>query len=1047
MRHTALENGIDRAAAEMLRCYLLGGFRVAIGARLVPESAWRLRKARQTLVLLALAPGHTLHREQVQDWLWPELNAPAAANSLRYTLRVARRTLAPDAATGGRYLRLHDGKLVLCPEAPLWVDVEAFEAAAAEARRRGEPHLYQAAAALYTGDLLPEERYEDWAAARRAALRELYLSVLFEQAARQEARGEWPAAVETLQALVAAEPAHEDAHVELMRLHAAHGQRYQALRQYQQMREALWRELEAEPAAATQQLYAQLVAGRVPAVWTTSDGSLAIAERRIQFGVNGHGDGVGPAAHNTAADQPPGEIVAEQEGLGNLPVALTRLVGREEDARGVRELLGRTRLVTLTGAGGCGKTRLALEVAAIVQPAYPHGAWFADLGSLADPALVPQAVADALGLREQPPDRLLATLTHYLRTRQALLVVDNCEHLLAACAVLAAHLLPRCPCLHLLATSRRPLHVVGEAVWRVPPLAVPPADSPAALAACAAVALFVDRARLVQPRFALTPQTAPAVARICQALDGLPLALELAAARLGAVSVEQLAARLDARLRLLESGGRAGPARQQTLRATIDWSYALLSAEEQAVWRRLAGFAGGFTLAGARAVASGAGVSAERVEDVVAALVDQSMVTVEGEGAERRYGLLATLWEYGREQLARAGEAAAIAARHAAYCLALVQQGAPALRGPEQPEWLERLEREQDNLRAALAWSLAHRDDRTALQLAAGLWVYWQVRGQLTEGRSMLASVLATAGSSELHARVRVLRGAGHLAREQGDLGAARRLYEAALTLARALGADDDLAFGMLGLAQLAALQGDGQRVDALCAEALRLATTTGNERVPALGLLVLGRAARDQDDLEAAAALCTASLNRFQRLGDPQRIATAQLTLSQVARARRELGAAATHARAALDRFRTLGDARNVAMALHQLGRVAWDQGDYERALGLYRESLERFETIGVRRGVAACLTSLAMGPVREARWEDAGRLLAAAAHLRRALGTVASGWERSDYRQLVAAVRGALDEATCAAVWVAGEALTPEEAIALARGAPEPVRVAARC
>ena len=482
----------------------------------------------------------------------------------------------------------------------------------------------------------------------------------------------------------------------------------------------------------------------------------------------------------------------------NLPLPLTSFVGRERELAAVHEALAAHRLVTLTGPGGVGKTRLALQAAAAGLEAFPDGAWLVDLAPLADAALVPLTVLAALGVRERPGRPHLATLTEHLRARRLLLVLDNCEHLLDACARLADALLRACLGPRVLATSRELLGVPGEAARRVPSLATPDPrhpPPPARLGRYEAVRLFVDRARLGRPGFVLTDQNAGPVAQVCARLDGLPLAIELAAARLRALPVEQLAGRLDDRFRLLTGGGRTAVPRQQTLQAAIDWSHALLAAPERAVLRRLAVFAGGWPLAAAEAVCAGAGVEPGGVLDLLAGLVDKSLVVFEeaalepGAGGAGRYRLLETIRQYAEARLVGAGEAARVRRRHRDWYLALAERAALELVGRDQVAWLDRLGAEHDNLRGALAWSQADPDGAAAeLRLAAALGRFWNLRGHISEGRAWLAHALERdAGAAPAAARASALNWAGLLASLAAALPAAAALLEASIALGRGL--------------------------------------------------------------------------------------------------------------------------------------------------------------------------------------------------------------------------------------------------------------------
>jgi DNA-binding SARP family transcriptional activator len=483
---------------KVVRLWLLGNFKVSVGHRIIGEKQWRLKKAGSLLKLLALAPGHRLRREQAMELLWPGLDPEAAANNLHYALHVARRTLEP-ASPGNiasRYLTLREALLALCPDGPLWVDVEAFERAAATARRSREPAAYRAAVELYVGDLLPEDRYEPWAEERREHLRRSHLALLLERAGLHEEREEYGPAIESLRRAAAEEPTREEAHANLMRLYALTGRHQEAILQYERLRNALREQLDEEPGAEIKRLLEEIREGQVR------------------------------TAPSPSVDRPSKELVGPSP--NNLPASLTSFVGREKALLEVKRLLSMTRLLTLTGAGGAGKTRLAMEVARDLLGAYPEGVWLVELAPVSDPALTPQAVAAALGVREQPGRPLTDTLTDHLRAKDSLLVLDNCEHLVDAAAHLAAALLESCPKLRILATSREPLGVPGEAVWTVPPLSLPDAgraSSVEGLMASEAVQLFLDRTSSRLPGFGLGEENAGAVGRICRKLEG--------AARLG----------------------------------------------------------------------------------------------------------------------------------------------------------------------------------------------------------------------------------------------------------------------------------------------------------------------------------------------------------------------------------------------------------------------------------------------------------------------------------------------------------------------------------
>src|SRR5215212_795879 len=658
---------------EAVRILLLGRFQVSVGTeRLIGEKDWRLRKAAGLVKLLALAPNHRMHRERMMDLLWPKLDVSKAANNLRYTLHNARRTLEPSLEITSRYLQCQGQELVLCSEGQLWVDVEAFEEAAAEARHIREPAAYRTAIELYTGELLPVDLYEEWAEGRRERLRQAYLSLLVELSRLYEERKEYGTALEALRRAVEEEPTYEEARAGLRRLQAVLGRPGEAMGQYERPEEVLSWQLASEPSVASRHVRERFSNGRFS------------------------------QTHPLPAGLPP-EVPLDAR-RHNLPVPRSSLVGREKELLEVKRLLSTTRLLTLTGTGGSGKTRLALAVAGEMVGIYPDGVWLVELATLAQSDLVPKAVAEALGVREQPDRPLIKTLIEALLEKEILLVLDNCEHLVDAVARLTYELLGTCPGLEILATSREALRVAGEAKWPVLPLSLPESERPLAveeLEGCESARLLVERARYQDPAFALTKGNARAVAEICKRLDGIPLAIELATARVGVLTVEQISERLEDTLKLLTAGGRTVAPRHQTLRGALDWSYELLSEMERKLFFRLCVFAGGWTLEATEAVGAGNGVEKEDVLNLLGRLVDKSMVVMEaGEGAPR-YKMLEPVRQYGRERLRESGEADAVASRHAKFFLALAEEVDKESGRPGYARWLRRLETEHDNMRAA----------------------------------------------------------------------------------------------------------------------------------------------------------------------------------------------------------------------------------------------------------------------------------------------------------------------------------------------------------
>ena len=649
----------------------------------------------------------------------------------------------------------------------------------------------------------------------------------------------------------------------------------------------------------------------------------------------------------------------------NLPRQLTSFIGRENEIAAVEKLLTRTRLLTLIGSGGCGKTRLSLQVAANTIEHFPDGAWFLKLAPLTEPGLMLQAVATAFGVKEESGKPLDHTLTARLRTKHLLLLVDNCEHLLDAFASVVDMLLRQCPGLKILASSRQALGTAGEQTYRVPSLSLPDRNvtqPPHTLLQYESVQLFVDRALLVRADFVLTPDNAAALASLCWQLDGIPLAIELAAARMGLLSVAEIDRKLDHRFHLLTGDSRTALPRHQTLLPLIDWSYDLLNAPEKRLLQRLSVFAGGFTMEAAELVCAGEGVADCEVLDLLALLCDKSLVVVEPMEQYSRFRLLKTVHQCAREKREQSSDNANIRTQHSRYFLVLAEEAEFKLSAAEQSESLLRLEAEHENLLASLDWSLAAVDAHDALRLCGALGDFWMMQGRLSEGREWCERVfLKTESQPPTLERAKALNAAGTLALYQGGFAAARDLHETALAIARQLADQQGIRAALSGMGLLALSLGDFPAAQTRNEASLAVAQQIGERRGVATALGNLGAVALSQGDYPAAQALLDRSLAYTREMGDRWNAALILYRLGLVACFSGDCAAARTLLKESLVIRREFSDASGAARALSGLGMVAYDQGDFAASRALYRESLAIQRTLSDRSAVAISLEGLA--------------------------------------------------------------------------------------
>jgi predicted ATPase/DNA-binding CsgD family transcriptional regulator len=727
----------------------------------------------------------------------------------------------------------------------------------------------------------------------------------------------------------------------------------------------------------------------------------------------------------------------------NLPPSLTSFVGRERERLDIRRLLATSRLLTLTGEGGVGKTRLALEVARTAAGAWPDGVWLVELAPLTESSLIPRVIASALGVGEQPDRSLLATLVDYLQDQSLLVILDNCEHLVADCAKFAERLLLACPGLQILATSREALGTAGEVLWRVPGLTVPGSDAepidrrdPAAvLARSEAVRLFCERAIATLPAFTLTERNAPLVGEICRQLGGMPLAIELAAARVGVLSVNQIVARLENQLGLLASGRRTALPRHRTPRALVDWSHDLLPSGERILLRRLSVFAGGWTLDAAEAVCAGDGVAREEILDLLAQLVAKSLVQVDNQDTDGRYRFLETIRQYAAERLREAGEEPVLRRRHRDWAVALAEEAEPYLNGPDQLRWVDHLNCELDNIRAALDWSIRAAGcaetgtDDAGLRIAAALLWFWY-HDRFGEGRQWLERALASAEATASPARARALVAAGHLAYYQGDLVRSDRMLGEGLRLHRELGDRRGTAFALASLGYAAQFRGEFDRATSLLEESLELARATGDAWAVGRALQNLGVIAYARGDRDRARPLLEESLATWRHVAGSPALIMSRYNLGRVAHAQGDHAHAAEQLGESLALARAMKNRWWIATVLHSLGRAMLALGDTERAAALHRESLALRIEGGDQRSIAEALEGQAGVAVARGEAARAARLLGAAEALRAAIGSPVPPADRADHEADRQTVRSMLDEESFSTAWAEGRAMGRREA-----------------
>ena len=995
----------------MLEVRLIGKFDLICNGKPVSISS---RIAQSLFAYLILNSGTLHRREKLAGMFWPDATEEKARAYLRHELWRIRKVLSTKSKVD--HLIADHMSVSFNTSAEYWLDAEALE------KLKVTSSLDEVMAALSNlqGELLPSF-YDEWITQEREHLQAVYEQKIARLLELLEGEKRWNDILEWAEIWIIAGQGPEAAYRYLMLAYDALGDRAKVTATYERYVKAL-RELDLEP----------------------SEQSRALAFKRSS------------------------KI--------KVPIPLTSFIGREKELKEVAGLFSKSRLITLTGSGGVGKTRLAIQVVAEVLDLFPDGVWFLDLAPLSDPALVPNTLANLLGLRESGELPVTELLINYFRTRTVLIIFDNCEHLIDASAQLINSLLTSCEYIAILATSRETLRVAGELPYRVPSLKIPKPNTEfnfLEISSLEAVKLFVERASVTSPGFVLSEQNAVPIAQICQRLDGIPLAIELAVARSNVLPLEQILKRLDDRFRLLAHGLRSALPRHQTLRATIEWSYELLSKKERILLRRLAVFSGGWKLEAAEAVCSGSGIELSDILNLLTELVNKSLVLVETAEHETRYRSLETIRQYGLEQLSGSDEEGSIRTRHVDYFLKLAVDEEPNLYGGRQVEWIERLEEEHSNYQTALAWSLEH-DMEAGQGLVIALWWSWVHRGYVSEGYSWIQKALTARPDMPDTTRAKLLSAAGYMA-GYIDQESEKAFNEQSVALFRQLNDDNGLALPLISMGYYAYYHFDYDQARAYFEDGRKLFEKAGNKWGIRIALGTLGMANEAQGNFEKAETLYENSLTLSRETSDFNGITWALLLLGTLAVNRGEyskamgllseglsyanmaknkpsigsilaqIGIAASQisnmeqARSVLEEslslYREMGNPIGILKSIRHLGYIARLDRDYAKARSLFIDSLKLALQLQDKSNIALCLIFIGELALAQGRPEEFVRLFGMAESI------LPNNWRqgmpsyfRNDILLAVDSARAILGEAAFAAAWEGGKKMTLDEAVAFA-------------
>lgn len=935
------------------------------------------RPAQSLLAYLALHPNTAHRREKLAGLFWPDAREENARSYLRKALWQVRKSLPGELASAAQFIHADDISIDFEVNAETWSDVDILDR---ELEDDATIEEMIAAVSLYSGELLPGF-YEEWVTLERERLQAIFerkIKLLLDKLVQG---GHWAETLEWAERWIALGGVPEPAYRALMIAHASQGDMSKVVTVYERCVRDLRDNLDVEPSEQTATLYEELLTGEYAFYrqeYTQHLPKSTSPRRATNIGMK--------------------VSKMRQE---NIPIPITSFIGREKEIAELKHLISDVRLVTLTGAGGSGKTRLAIEVSRELVDEFKDGVWWIDLSSLTDPALVPQSLAKTLGVREIQNETMEETLANTLRDSELLLVLDNCEHLVEICAGLADRLLHECADLKIMSTSREVLGVPGEWIFQVPTLSLPDSQREATIQILAyeAIRLFVERSKAVNSEFSLSDQNAAAVAQICRSLDGIPLAIELAAARIKMLSAEQIAFRLSDRFRLLVGGSRTTLPHHQTLRMAIDWSYDLLPVLERRLLRRLSVFSAGWSLEAAEEVCIGDGINTEDVLELLSQLVNKSLVIALWVPESRvRYRMLETVREYSEEKLAEGGEEIAIRSKHLEYYVRLVEKAEPKLFTVEQAVWLDLLETEIDNLRAAIEWGLTREPAIESLRLIGALWRYVVTRSHdFREWQERSLRVLSSPNTQvRTRERARALNSAVILQWIHRNPAEAKPLLEEALEIGRELSSKSILAWSLHFLGQLADFEGQYELSRAYFEDGAAI----GRELGPAY-IHILGWSLAFQGDF---------ALNQ----GDPES-----------AKKMYELGAA---------QLKEQGDKSVQAYPIRRLSYLAINNKDYEKASALLKESLSLNQEILDKRGISACLAGFAALSAGRGHFIRAARLLGAVEATLKALNTNLLPTDHLEYIKHITLVRSEMDETAFAVATAEGRVMTLDQAVTYA-------------